>query len=351
MSESTPLIQSQYSYKNDDEEEAAPAPPAAAAARGDRLGSRVRPSMSWVNKALFTITGLILFCAFLYLPYYFTPKAISLSKIANVQTLYTEFDNPFKRLIFVGDIHGNYMEFTKLLHKVKYNSELDKLVVLGDFVTKGPDSIKTLDYLVKHNVQCIMGNHEFETLKFYTQFHHLDAPTFSNTDSANKYKSLPTSITQDITFNDDFRLAKKLQPEHVKYINSCPVILHFPKLEIVAVHGGLRPDLTLAEQDPLDNLDMRALIGPFFNETTDDPHTPNSVRWYKLYNKADGAVPANNIVYYGHDAGKGLNLRKFTKGLDSGCNKGKKLSAMIVTSEKRKNGKIELVEELVQVQC
>lgn len=36
-------------------------------------------------------------------------------------------------------------------------------------------------------------------------------------------------------------------------------------------------------------------------------------------------------VVYGHDAKSGLSLKEYTKGLDSGCVKGGKLTALVVS--------------------
>jgi hypothetical protein len=36
----------------------------------------------------------------------------------------------------------------------------------------------------------------------------------------------------------------------------------------------------------------------------------------------------NTNIYYGHDAGRGLNLKDYTFGLDSGCVYGDKLTAI-----------------------
>lgn len=48
-------------------------------------------------------------------------------------------------------------------------------------------------------------------------------------------------------------------------------------------------------------------------------------------------------VVYGHDAKTGLKIRSYTKGLDSGCVKGGKLTALVIED----GGK----QSLVQVHC
>jgi hypothetical protein len=48
-------------------------------------------------------------------------------------------------------------------------------------------------------------------------------------------------------------------------------------------------------------------------------------------------------VVYGHDASTSLSIRTFTKGLDSGCVKGEKLTALVIED----GGK----QSIVQVSC
>lgn len=46
------------------------------------------------------------------------------------------------RVILVGDIHGCHAEFMELLDKCDYRENQDNLILLGDLVAKGPDSIE-----------------------------------------------------------------------------------------------------------------------------------------------------------------------------------------------------------------
>ena len=68
---------------------------------------------------------------------------------------------PDRRALAVSDIHGNLPYFRSLLQKVGF-SENDVLLVLGDFVEKGPYSLETLRYLMRlcerGNVYPLLGN-------------------------------------------------------------------------------------------------------------------------------------------------------------------------------------------------
>lgn len=67
----------------------------------------------------------------------------------------------------VSDIHGEYDLFLKLLDKIGF-SDGDRLIICGDIIEKGRDSIKLAKYVFgMPNVKCIAGNHEYAFLTYY----------------------------------------------------------------------------------------------------------------------------------------------------------------------------------------
>lgn len=282
-----------------------------------------------------------------------------------------------QRFILIGDIHGQYIQLRKLLRKIGYNKKKDTILALGDFVAKGPDTIKVLEFLIDNKAECILGNHEYYALQNYALFHGLDSPYFvgsnltalKNPDLSSKWSNTRQQMLIK-GFNDDpeYLLAKKLQPHHIKYVNLCGMIkklgtvpLHSAKndgrsksAQGLAVHAGLRWDLTsdLNDQDPTDCLEMRAYLEPFYNETTDDLRTEGAVSWSKVWNakNKNGDVDNHYVVYYGHDARRGVNLKRWAKGMDDGCVGGGKLAAMVLWQEETKKGVL-YKEQLVRVKC
>ncbi len=68
---------------------------------------------------------------------------------------------------FISDIHGEYELFCRLLDKIKF-SDNGVLIVLGDMIDKGNESILVLSKIYSlDNAICILGNHEYDFLKFY----------------------------------------------------------------------------------------------------------------------------------------------------------------------------------------
>lgn len=69
-----------------------------------------------------------------------------------------------KRTLAIGDIHGCSTALETLAKEAAFSKE-DELVFLGDYIDRGPDSKKVIDYLIRlqdegYDVKCIRGNHE-----------------------------------------------------------------------------------------------------------------------------------------------------------------------------------------------
>ena len=62
------------------------------------------------------------------------------------------------KLIVYGDIHGCFNELEELRNSLNIQSN-DAEVCVGDILTKGKDSIKTLRYIQKNNILSVLGNH------------------------------------------------------------------------------------------------------------------------------------------------------------------------------------------------
>src|SRR4051812_14165764 len=69
------------------------------------------------------------------------------------------------RLIAVGDIHGCYQEFEEMIGRLELVPG-DRLVLLGDLINRGPDSLKVIDLARQTNALSLLGNHELRLLNF-----------------------------------------------------------------------------------------------------------------------------------------------------------------------------------------
>lgn len=132
---------------------------------------------------------------------------------------------------------------------------------------------------------------------------------------------------------------RNLTQSDYDYLSSCPVMLHLPFLNnTVVVHGGLDPNIhTLQDQVPYMVMNMRDIDK---NNVT-SPESGVGEQWSFVWNSDQKMLTLDNtIIYYGHDSSRGLNLRDYTFGLDTGCVYGNELTAMNVRTH-----------ELTQVNC
>ena len=76
---------------------------------------------------------------------------------------------PGQRLLALSDIHGHFNRLVQLLKKMEYGGN-DVLVIVGDLIEKGPESLRTVQYVMdlcrQHSVYVSMGNVDLTRLKF-----------------------------------------------------------------------------------------------------------------------------------------------------------------------------------------
>lgn len=70
---------------------------------------------------------------------------------------------PSSRLIAIGDVHGHSLALEALINEINPTAN-DEIVMLGDYVNRGPDSKGVIERLLKLQNQCrlasILGNHD-----------------------------------------------------------------------------------------------------------------------------------------------------------------------------------------------
>lgn len=253
------------------------------------------------------------------------------------------------RLIFVGDVHGCLDELKELLQKVQFNAERDHLITTGDLIARGPESSDVVDLVRELGASCVRGNHEDRILLIARSLNssllHLDEPGRSEVDNLDGQSSSSAD-------HPDRALAKSLSIEQIAYLESCPVILRVGFMkhlagDLVVVHAGLVPGIELEQQDPTLVMSMRS-IDLATHVPSKYPDSKDSVPWFKLWDKYQRSLPAqwsglpshdtekqkeeerHTTVIYGHDARKGLQLNLYSKGIDTGCVRGGKLTALVL---------------------
>ena len=55
----------------------------------------------------------------------------------------------YKRILAMGDIHGMYEKLVSLMELMQFNPDDDMLIFLGDYIDRGPDSVRCLQYVYR----------------------------------------------------------------------------------------------------------------------------------------------------------------------------------------------------------
>jgi diadenosine tetraphosphatase ApaH/serine/threonine PP2A family protein phosphatase len=213
-----------------------------------------------------------------------------------------------ERTIFVSDIHGCIDEFTELLRKLNYDHNRDRLILLGDLIDRGPDSLAVVQKARAMNLECVMGNHEHKFVKWF--------------------RSQGSRV--DVYDRKDYY--SKFSDEDLNYIINMPTYIELEN--VVVVHAGLKPGIALSNQTKDDLMYLRY---------TDEKRRFISLKKInKLGKEATGAMfwiefwYGPKSVVYGHNVHSLENPLIDEKapgivcyGLDTGCCFGGKLTAMI----------------------
>ncbi len=197
------------------------------------------------------------------------------------------------RTVVVGDIHGCYEELLALVRGVGLK-ESDRLVAVGDLVTKGEKSREVLELFMKdERFSSVIGNHDRALLEYWQ--------------GARGKKDLKPSQK---------RCAKELKEgreRYAEFLGSLPGYIDLGPH--VVVHAGLRPGVALGEQS-LDDLTSLRTLGP-------DRESRKGTPWYESY---DGEP----VALFGHWPAATPRRGPRAIGLDTGCVYGYKLTAYVV---------------------
>lgn len=144
------------------------------------------------------------------------------------------------RLLVISDIHGCLNELIYLLKKVKYNPNEDKLILLGDYVDRGKQSMETVLFigeLVENGVIALIGNHDYMFKEL------VDANELNQTFTDPYYIKLGVDITA--RGYNELDLPNK---QRVMEILGALLPYHIED-DYVFVHGGVDSSLPVEEND------------------------------------------------------------------------------------------------------
>ena len=158
----------------------------------------------------------------------------------------------YSRVLAIGDVHGMYEKLIKLMDKIRFNPDEDLLIFLGDYIDRGPDPGRCLQYIFALQQQypdvvvCLMGNHEVMVSSYFMQ-------------KRGNYNNLIVDYAGSWLDNGGLETLKQLdemdadtKEELLQWVMNLPVKYQYQ--DYFFCHAGVDPDVPLAGQNEFDML-------------------------------------------------------------------------------------------------
>ncbi len=149
-----------------------------------------------------------------------------------------------KKTFVIGDVHGCLEELDRLLTQIQPNLKQDRLVMLGDYIDRGPHSCQVVSKLMqlqqqfgKEHVVLLRGNHEQMAIDYY-----------ENGNSCFLYNGGQATLRSFVNNGEDLA-------HHIDFFQGLP--LYFEDDHFIYVHGGIKHGCAMEEQIESDLLWIR----------------------------------------------------------------------------------------------
>ncbi|OPZ60919.1 MAG: Serine/threonine-protein phosphatase 1 [Deltaproteobacteria bacterium ADurb.Bin510] len=143
----------------------------------------------------------------------------------------------------IGDIHGYHNKLEALIERIQ-PTRYDTLVFLGDYIDRGPDSRKVVDYLIELSAKtsCVFlcGNHEELLLDYLATGRHEDL-WLENGGQAMVDNYISGRLSPQ-------KLKDAMPASHLKFFDN--LRYYYEDEAYIYVHAGLLPGLPLEQQKP-----------------------------------------------------------------------------------------------------
>lgn len=221
-----------------------------------------------------------------------------------------------KRTLVIGDVHGCLAELKALLREAGFRPYKDRLVLCGDLLDRGPDSIGVLRYVRSIGAECVLGNHEEKHLRYRRHV----LRNRANPD----YRipmSKPHPAVHDLLSDEDFA-----------FMESLPLTIDVGHNTVV-VHGGFSKDCP-RWRPKLQSCRVRYVYedsGKFAKSDDGFTQRDATVFWTERY------LGTKNVLYGHHPVTTPAKRVRpngvWTLGLDTGCCFGGKLTGYWVEAK------------------
>jgi hypothetical protein len=215
------------------------------------------------------------------------------------------------RTLVIGDVHGCAAELEALLHACELDAG-DRVVLVGDLLTKGPDPFGVLELMRRIGAEATCGNHDAHLLRWKAA---------NSADDDSRWLPWRSATGQQPPWlgPSGSAFVPRLSDADWELLAGLPLFLRLPEHGAAVVHAGVDPRLPLEQQQRDVLLNVRT-IGA---DGTPSKKPDAGPLWGELY---DGP----ELILFGHHARRGLQQHAHAIGLDTGCVYGGELSACLL---------------------
>lgn len=161
---------------------------------------------------------------------------------------------PKVRDLVISDVHGNWHLLERLLEKADYKPKEDRLILLGDMVEKGPDSLgtvrKVMQLCEEGDVLMVMGNCDFiaKNVLFSYRLEFLRSILLSRKESLINEMTSEAGMDPVSKSTDMSDFCQEIRRHYLKelcFLNDLPHVIETP--DRIYAHAGIEDEETFAE--------------------------------------------------------------------------------------------------------
>lgn len=199
-----------------------------------------------------------------------------------------------ERMLVISDIHGEREKLEALLEKANYDKQKDQLILLGDYVDRGPDSRGVLDKVMELHAQgaiTLMGNHDHMMVRSFAQDKGVIERWFRIGGQQTLGSYGHAAGGQESGAPETLQLTPQLE-RHIAFLSG--LACYHETADYIFVHGGVHPTTPLHETDPYTLMWIRDEFHKGYqgDKTVVFGHTPTE----SLHGKHDVYFGENNII-------------------------------------------------------
>ncbi|MGF6355592.1 serine/threonine protein phosphatase 1 [Paenibacillus sp. 4624] len=223
------------------------------------------------------------------------------------------------RRCVISDIHGCYDEFNALLKQVHYDPSQDELILLGDYVDRGPKSKQVIEQIInlrqEHQIVVLKGNHDAMMVKALTHdVEEYDLHWIRNGGLQTLASYLDIAYDGDQmdwrAYAQDKQWMRSHYMHHLRFLDELPLSYEVPGY--IFVHAGINPDVPdWRNQSERDFIWIRE---PFYSR-------PTALQDIVVF----GHTP---VQYLQDEPGIWMDPRGDKIGIDGGCAYGAQLNLL-----------------------